>query len=381
MARISVFYLSMPILSGFIISIFILSYFSPDVLENKIKFDELALGKETSVSIKGVDGAQIHCQDLRDAKYCIDGYNNKIFKVNKDVVLWLGNSQLHSINQIKPNDETATVILHKQMNDLKKYVISFSQPNANLQEHYILFNYLAGKLPISALVLPVVFDDMRETGIRNSITDAFVDPYVLSRLKYTNIGKKMLSSHNSEDINGNDMAALDETLQESVEIFLNSTLESYWRVWQERPSLRASFLYGFLYKSRNWLFNINPSTIRKMIPGRYLQNVEALNSILESSQELGIKVLVYIVPIRSDVQIPYDLTQYKNFKQEVRLMSDEYDNVVFRNLEALVTANYWGTKPSTSIGTEEELDFMHFQAGGHQMLSEAILFNLRPLWE
>ena len=379
--RKSTIYLVLPLFIGFIASIIILNYFSPDNSENKINFNELALGKDTSLYTAQVDSIQVHCHNLEDAKRCVDGYDKKSKNINDNVVLWLGNSQLHSINQMKPGDETATPILHRNIIDLQKYFMTFSQPNANLQEHYVLFNYLASKAPISTLVLPVVFDDMRETGIRKSIGDAFKDQYVVSELKKTSIGKKLLSNYDDQDMIGNDMSALEETVQEDVEIFLDTKLGLYWQTWKERTSLRGSFFYGFLYQSRNWLFNINPSSIRKVIPGRYIANIQALRAILKTAQEKNVNVLLYIVPIRNDVQIPYDLVQYDSFKEEIGAISNEYSKVMFKNLEGLVPAKLWGAKASTTIGEEEEVDFMHFQAGGHQILADSILLGLQLIWK
>ena len=376
----SAIYLVLPLFIGFIASIIILNYFSPNDSENKINFDELALGKDTMLYAAQVDNTQVHCHDLEDASHCIDGYNKISKDINNDVVLWLGNSQLHSINQMKPGDETAAPILHRSIIDLQKYFMTFSQPNANLQEHYVLFNYLASKAPISTLVLPVVFDDMRETGIRKSISGAFKDQYVVNELKKTSIGKKLLSNYDDQDMIGNDMAALEETVQERVEIFLDTKLGLYWQTWKERPSLRGSFFYGFLYNTRNWLFNINPSSIRKVIPGRYIANTQALHAILKTAQEKNINVLLYIVPIRNDIQIPYDLVQYASFKEEIGIVANKYNNVMFKNLEGLVPAKLWGAKDSTTIGKEVEVDFMHFQAGGHQILADSILLELQLIW-
>ena len=91
--------------------------------------------------------------------------------------------------------------------------------------------------------------------------------------------------------------------------------------------------------------------------------------------------MLYIVPIRNDVQIPYDLMQYNSFKEEAGAIANEYSNVMFKNLEGLVPAKLWGTKASTTIGEEEEVDFMHFQAGGHQILADSILLELKLIWK
>ncbi|MDA9148589.1 hypothetical protein N9O08_01640 [Alphaproteobacteria bacterium] len=371
---------ALPIVLGFVGSIIILNYFSSDSLSNKVNFNDLALGKNTSSYNALIDNHQVHCRDLIDAELCINGYKNKYSNSNYDIVLWLGNSQLHSINQMKPGEETAIPILHRKLIDLQKYLMAFSQPNANLQEHYVLLNFLVSKLPISTIVLPVVFDDMRETGIRKSINDALKNQFVANELKKTDIGKKILSNYNNEDHFGNEKDALGDTTQESFESFLDTKLGLYWHTWKERPSLRGKFFYEFLYQSRNWLFNINASSTRKVIPGRYISNMQALNEMLQLSREKKIKVLVYIVPIRNDVKIPYDLVQYKSFKEEVGSLSRKYKNVVFRDLGAIVPSELWGVKTSTTIGKDVELDFMHFQAGGHKILADSILLGLDLLW-
>jgi hypothetical protein len=173
------------------------------------------------------------------------------------------------------------------------------------------------------------------------------------------------------------MAALEDTVQEQSEKYLNDELEEIWNIWEKRPELRGSFL-GNLYLFRNWLFRINPSSIRKMIPGRYIMNMQALKAILQSANEQKIKVLIYIPPLRDDVKIPYDLEQYSNFKAEVQSIVKEY-GVRFSNLENLVPAKYWGTKDTTTLGGGQELDFMHFQAGGHRLLADALYEELKDL--
>ncbi len=143
-------HLALPLLIAGLIALVALDYLSTDS-GNEKDFEELALGDEASSYFGQVDGVPVHCKDLENAHLCIDGY--KKATVN-DVILWLGNSQVHAINQMKQGDETASPILHRGLR-AQKYFMTLSQPNANLQEHYLLFEYLAGKVPISTLVLPV----------------------------------------------------------------------------------------------------------------------------------------------------------------------------------------------------------------------------------
>ena len=276
---------------------------------------------------------------------------------------------------MKHGDKTAAHIMHKYLAPISKYLLTFSQPNASLQEHYLLFEYLSQKMPVTTLILAVVFDDLRETGIRPTLTEAFNDQEVSFRLNKTEIGRKMMSNQGNQDAAGNDMAALDDTFQERSEKYLNTKLEKFWNIWEQRPSFRGNLL-GNLYLFRNWVFGITPSSSRRMIPGRYNMNIDALKATVQSANEQGINVIVYIVPLRNDVKIPYDLNQYEKFKSEIKWISQKF-NARFVNLESLVPNNLWGTKNATTLGDRQELDFMHFQAGGHKLLADALFEELK----
>ena len=203
--------LSFPLFVGVVLSVGFLYGVKRDFVTVD-KFDELALGQKNTSSFANVNQAQVHCNDLIDAHQCIGDYYNLSSKEN--VVLWLGNSQLHAINQKRPGDVTASTILHGEAKTESKYLLTFSQPNASLQEHYLLFEYLLQKMPVTTLILPVVFDDLRETGIRSTLTEAFNEQKVSFRLNKTEIGRKIMSNQGNHDASGNDLAALDDTFQE-----------------------------------------------------------------------------------------------------------------------------------------------------------------------
>ena len=138
------------------------------LINNKnVKYEELALGDNNKINLASFSGNKVHCHDLEDLPDCLNGYEENSNK--KPVTLWLGNSQIHAINQYKNNDKTASYELHQKIINYNRYFLTLSQPNANLKEHLLLFAFLLGNLPIDTLVLPVVFDDMRETGIRPSL--------------------------------------------------------------------------------------------------------------------------------------------------------------------------------------------------------------------
>jgi hypothetical protein len=364
-----------PLIMGGILGVSFLYYFSTRMLPDE-NFDKLALGAVNTATLSSVDHVEVHCNDMHDAQRCISGYKN--YGNKNHVVLWLGNSQLHSINQMEAGDKLSSYILHRDLKTEHKYLLTFSQPNASLQEHYLLFEYLAKNLPLTTLILAVVFDDMRETGIRENIIDALNDEGVSMTLEKSDVGRSIIVNRGDKDIAGNDMAALNDTMQKQSENYLNSKLEEVWSIWKERPTFRGNIL-GNLYLFRNWVFGLTPSSIRRMIPGRYSMNLKALKAMIHSANEQGINLLAYIVPIRNDVRIPYDLAQYTKFKSEIELIVSN-GSAHFANLERIVPGKLWGSKNSTTLGGEQELDFMHFKAGGHRLLAKRIFSELKGVW-
>jgi lysophospholipase L1-like esterase len=132
--------------------------------------------------------------------------------------------------------------------------------------------------------------------------------------------------------------------------------------------------------ARNTVFGIRSTTHRRRIAGRYAANLDALAEMLRLSQQRGVRVLVYIAPIRGDVPTPYDPAEYAAFIQDVRQLA-ERSGVQFADLQTLVPAPLWGVKAAGIAGVgDTEVDFMHFRAAGHALLAErvAALLGLPP---
>ncbi len=364
--------LFLPMLLGSLIGLGVTYYWLAQLTDSQGQLETFALGEATSVYFATVDGTKVHCSDHTDIEFCLDQYRQT---QAERLVLWLGNSQLHAINQMKQGDETAVPIMHRLLKQNKTYFMTLSQPNASLQEHYLLFEYLLSQSNLDTLVLPVFFDDTRETGIRAELAPLLKDAQLQTALMQTQIGSSLVVNHADKNLAGNDRTALKQTVQENMEAFLNDQMNDHSIFWQDRADLRGA-LYVTLYRLRNWVFNINPSTIRKVIPARYALNMQALEAIMSRAETESVRVLVYIPPLRNDVAVPYDLAAYAQFKQKVAALAQASSGVRFSDLENLVPGKYWGTKESTSFDGSEELDFMHFQAEGHKLLAKALYQEL-----
>ena len=358
-------------ISGIIIG-FIFLYWISTSIKTDINFDDLALGEDTTSHFGIVENKRIHCMDENDLGVCLDSYFN--YGQKKDVTLWLGNSQLHAINQFKNGQETATVKLHKLAKKYNEYLISTSQPNANLQEHFLLAAHLIKKLPVKYIILPVVFDDMREDGVRFSLKYLLEDQTTIAFIKNYETGKKLLNQYKNSNTNLN----TEKNLQDKSESYLNKKLSNVWPLWSERSKFRGN-LFNFLYRLRNYIFQINPSTTREILPGEYKKNFQALNSLIQIIKENKIKLIIYNVPIRNDVKIPYDNEDYIKFKKDLINISNK-NSLKYLNLEKIVPNNLWGKKNSTTNSKKKELDFMHFKEQGHEILAKSLYFEMKNYW-
>lgn len=349
---------------GVLLGLFAIHHFATHGF-TQVNLDEAALGPQTTATFGKADGRHVHCLYLKQLEGCLRDYAEHGEEL--PIALWLGNSQLHAINQFHPGEETAAPEVHRRLFSKGRYLLTASQPNANLQEHYLLFAHLLTKIPIKQLVLPLVFDDLRETGIRPDLQAALDDPDTRELLSLSATGDRLLSEHASKDNLGNEVAALEETVQENVETFLSTTLAGIWPAWDRRSRVRGE-LFNEAYKTRNWVFGIKASSIRRMIPGRYSANMDALGAILELAKAHGVSVALYIAPLRDDVAPPYDIAAYDRFRQQAAQIT----GVAFQDLAGIVPASLWGKKDSTTGDGEAEIDFMHFQAGGHRIFADAI---------
>lgn len=351
-------------LCGAALALVLLSIYFGD---KRVNFEDAAtFGAQTSSVFSTRGQYPIHCADSRDVDLCIAGAKARR---STRTALWLGNSQVHAVNQLRQGQTNAPPLLFDSLSARGLDLLTFSQPNANMQEHYVLFEYLRHKLSVRVLILPVVFDDLREEGLRSEIASLAKDEPTSRALLGTAIGRRLVSAAFAVP-QDQDTAGISQTMQERAERTLDAWLAEHSPLWAARPTMRGELFTRF-YLLRNTLFGIKATTKRKMIRGRYAVNWEALEAITKVAKNSGISVVLYVVPLRSDVDIPYNLTEYESFKSRLQNLAIK-EGASFSNLEGLVPPKLWGTKAGTSLGEEAELDFMHFQAGGHRLLAEAL---------
>lgn len=293
-------------------------------------------------------------------------------------ILWVGNSQLHAINQLK-RDRDSVAALHAS-EKLGTPVWCLSLPNENVQEQLVVLQWALMQRPVRWLVLPLVYDKLRNDGLRVGFVRlaspelaTLLGARPLSARLRDEISKLEMDSRSDDRANGQPPKALSQysfsewlhglSLQDVVERNLDAALSARWLLWERRSQLWATFLND-LYNLRNWALNIKSSTKRPMLKLPYENNMQAFRELLDVAEQAGVNVLIYVAPIRQDVEPPYILADYRAWKSEVaayiagRAMSNRM-NIRYVDLDNLVPADQWGT-----IENSTEIDFMHFRGEG-----------------
>ena len=271
---------------------------------------------------------------------------------NKDesLALWLGNSQMHTINQYQAGDRLAPSILADK---LGWPVVGLSMPNANLKEHLIALEMCLSIAHPSVLVLPLVYDDLREEGVREALT-------VAASL----VNGQQVSV---EEIDGVD--EVDQDRQESLsgwsEAILNDQLARLAPAWGKRSQLVAQFHIA-IYNFRNAALGINSQTKRRIIPHIARGNEEALWTMLDQCRSIGLPVVLYIAPLRMEPEPPYEMAEYQNWKLRIARAAKDR-GLILHDLDRIVENDLWGEKEDTG-----EVDYMHFRGGGHIVLADEV---------
>ena len=365
------------LMSAGLIAIALLTYAS----WRQTDFENLAKGEQNTSLREVFDGKPFTACTVKDIKALID--ERRMTKsgnpCNSSVqrILWLGNSQLHYINQYRKGDHLSPFWLRlgwKASACIEP--LGCSLPNVNLQEFLVLSRYAVSRMPVSLLLVELVFDDLREDDLRSDFNEMLTSDIVAGMRR---------SSSTAESIVGRFLAkrkgvdekdrpdALSGTLQKPVEQWLNSSFSATWSLWENRPQIEGN-IYLALYNLRNFVFRIKSTTVRRMIQARYDLNMASLCDMLDDCRQRGLPVLLYIAPIRQDKPIPYDQVEYSRWKSEVQEMTQRFGAHLV-NLEQLVPGELWGTY------TGDDIDFMHFRGPGHRLVAEALLPHVLKVLE
>lgn len=359
------------ITAGVFLAVFFLWQMMP---EEKVDFEGLGLGIDTTESFDENSMGRSHCIDMTNVDECLSTVEKT---ASPQQFLWLGASQLHSINDQKQGDRTAPSLVHEILNLNGIALTTLSQPNANYQEHLVLFEFMRTKMKVNGLIIAAVYDDMREPGVRSTVSSAVNYPDVAVQLQKSMIGRSIVTRNSSAQELSNQTAEDQKSLQSYVEEKLDAWLADHFGLWKARPQLRGRLVVALrglrrrVLILRNKIMGINSTKwFVSVSDAQYGVNYDALSQILMSAQADEIPVLLYVAPRPIDAYFPYDLTAYGKFKTQVEKLASTHQ-AHFVNMEDAVKGDVWGTIDN-GVG-EIVTDVFHFQAAGHRQMSAGIM--------
>lgn len=330
------------------------------------RFGQLGLGIGTQAVYQSHKGHPIHCGDLSNAASCLTQTNAALPKAR---IALLGWSQLHGINQYREGQKGTALLLTEHFDDKNIDFLTFSQGNANPQEHYIFFHWLNQSTDLDTLVIGAWIQGMREEGVRANIAIATQNAAIRENLEKTDLGRRSLEVIDRQTDNQPNHHT---TLQDKTETLLLNTLDANIPLWAIRSEGEGQIRLFFrhikfhIVKIRNTLLGLKKSEWIWPIPdARYNKNIEYLEGIVATAKEKNINVLIYIPPRPVDIHFPFDPSTYSKFKKEVETFSKKH-GAQYANLEDCVTGSVWGM----TRGGDGSLirDMTHFTAGGHKQL-------------
>jgi len=334
--------------------------------QKRIVPEELALGKGTMSAVAEWNSTRLNAWRLDDYAAVYPAAPGKAG--DRREVLWLGNSQLHAVNQFKDGDTTAPYFASDA---LGRPFYALSLPNASLQEHLVVTAWAIQHRTPEWLLVPIVFDDTREDGLRPDFK-VIDTPALRAALARTAPGEglnkeleKLVAGAKESQGTTHDHFSLQVVVEEKLERWADKR----WDVWAKRADIFSTFLATEVYQLRNKIFGITAKSKRPKIPLRYEKNLAALRALITAAAEANVKVIVYIPPLRWDTEPPYILEQYQACKADAQRAAKEC-GALFVDLDKTVPTEFWGDRYG-------DIDFMHFQVGGHKIMGEELAAAIR----
>ncbi len=343
----------------------------------RIQWDQFMVEEGTASVDESWEGRPITAASIPTIDELVTNFSRNLSSepTNKSII-WLGFSQLFTINQYKPGNHLAPYWLIEKSNcNGCMHPLGIALANANFQEYYVLITMILKRVPssaLSAIILTLPFDKLREDGLRDEF-EPLMDDGIQTELRQSEIGREILVRWNQRGkaTLRDESAGLRGFLHQRLEDKLTNTLSAIFPLWADRANLRSNVFWDLQFL-RNAVLGIRPNTVRKVILPRYVRNMNSLDALMTALNRARIPILAYIAPVRSDVPTLYDPAEYETWKQEIgRLCAGHGAQLL--NLETLVPGKYWGRTHGDWI------DFMHFQGKGHELLAEALLPELRRL--
>lgn len=179
----------------------------------------------------------------------------------EESLIWLGNSQQHTINHYSQGQHLAVYWLAKKLHETHKTgcVNAISYPNISIIEINHIINNLekSHNVKLKNIIIPLEFMGFRETGVREDILSLF------GELSHYDQSKKPFNEIN---VQYNSVLLTPQWIS-SFDTFINKFLKDKIIFWSDRLDIQSTFIM-YVITLRNKIFNIKSTSVRPLLESR-----------------------------------------------------------------------------------------------------------------
>lgn len=340
-------------------------------LSSSFKADEVGLGRNTTGHIARFNGK--HISGISNGIDSVEFFMTQQKKVENDsnMGLWLGNSQLHSINYYQPGNRLAVEYANMYLTNqgVKQTVYQFSCPHLNFIEELIFLAETKNKQIVpKVLIIPITYRSFHFSTIRNELKN--LAGYQSIESLVTDERLKNIYLYEKESDERGKLASKEKTWQDCSEETLNACLNDYFPFYSFRENTK-SFISFFPLQAIHFFSDKTKDLNVKGKDETVALNKKALVTLLDYAKQNNINVILYQVPHPQDPNFFfYNKGAYLAFFKDIQKTSTSYPNTTFLDLSQLVELNLWG------ISNDGYKDTYHFKDKGHQLLGDTIASTL-----
>ena len=366
-----------PLCGSILVGLLLFNFHSKKL--NDFKPEELGVGLNTVVKKAFLDSLNINSTWIYDLENLVHSAR-KINSKEKKIVLILGASQLHAINNPSINSELMVEKLNKIPPNGSIVYLQASIPNANYHELYWIREYFreAG-IPIYCTCLSICYDDLRERPIKPEFLK-FIEK------KFSKIEPNNYVKNNVIKKNLNKKDSIKNPPSYLLEKFIVSKIEKLSPSYKNRGKMIAKNNIDFTNFLSESIVLLSGMKLRAKMEGERktpkiksidsIWNLKAINAFFNDAIIKNEKLFVYYQPVRPhDLIFPYSSDSFFGMKNYLKSYCSGNKNLEFVDLTNIIPQKYWG---KTNLGFP---DIFHFQETGHQILADTLFHNLNNFFK
>ncbi len=195
-----------------------------------VNFDEAGLGPNTVNRLAYFHGEQVSIVSGDDLPKMVSAYR-KFKSEGRQIVLWLGASQLQMINQVRPGDDLAVAYANQaaQKREAGLAYLQMSRPLASLNDLLGLYVcFVEAECVPDFVIVAVVYNDLRHRAMQDNVVQLLPEiPSDLVRVGGAGMQHVVKAREKLLHSTASDRNAADQTPQDQMEQQVVASLERF----------------------------------------------------------------------------------------------------------------------------------------------------------